>query len=53
VLDPAYGTGRFWASAPGKMTGPVVDQAAAHPIIEDPSLQDHAYAALRAFFDRT
>jgi hypothetical protein len=34
--------GRFWASAPGKMTGPVVDQAAAHPIVEDTSLQDHA-----------
>jgi hypothetical protein len=34
------------------MTGPVADQAAAHPIIEDPSLQDHAAAALRAFFDR-
>jgi NAD(P)-dependent dehydrogenase (short-subunit alcohol dehydrogenase family) len=53
VLDPAYGTGRFWASAPGKITGPVVDQAAAHPIVEDPSLQDHADAALRAFFDQT
>ena len=53
VLDPAYGTGRFWASAPGKLTGPVVDQAAAHPIVADPSLQDHADAALRAFFHRT
>ena len=52
LLDPAYGTGRFWASAQGKLTGPVVDQAAAHPMIEDPSRQDHANAALRAFFDR-
>jgi hypothetical protein len=34
------------------MTGPVIDQAAAHPIVEDPSLQDHADAALRAFFDQ-
>jgi NAD(P)-dependent dehydrogenase (short-subunit alcohol dehydrogenase family) len=52
LLDPGYGTGRFWASAPGKMTGPAVDQAAAHPIVEDPRVQDHASAALRAFYDR-
>jgi NAD(P)-dependent dehydrogenase (short-subunit alcohol dehydrogenase family) len=52
LLDPAYGTGRFWASAPGKLTGPVVDQAAAHPIAEDLSFQDHAFAALRAIWLR-
>lgn len=51
LLDPAYGSGRFWASAQGKLTGPVVDQAAAHPMVEDPGWQDHANAALRAFFN--
>jgi NAD(P)-dependent dehydrogenase (short-subunit alcohol dehydrogenase family) len=52
LTDPAYGTGRFWASATGKMTGPVVDQAIAHPMLEDHSLQDHADTALRSFLNR-
>jgi NAD(P)-dependent dehydrogenase (short-subunit alcohol dehydrogenase family) len=49
LLDPAYGTGRFWASAEGKLTGPAVDQAAAHPMMENQSLQDNASLALHTF----
>jgi NAD(P)-dependent dehydrogenase (short-subunit alcohol dehydrogenase family) len=50
LLDPAFRIGRFYASAEGRMIGPLVDQAAAHPEVDDEVLQDHAYEALRASF---
>ncbi len=46
LLDPAYGDGRFWASATGRLTGPVVDQATINPRLGDPEVQDSACDAI-------
>jgi hypothetical protein len=49
LLDPAYGDGRFWASAAGQLTGPVVDQVSVNPLIADLSTQTNAAAAVHRF----
>jgi NAD(P)-dependent dehydrogenase (short-subunit alcohol dehydrogenase family) len=49
LLDLAYGDGRFWASANGRLTGPVVDQATVNPVIGDPEVQDHACEAIERY----
>ncbi len=47
LLDPAFGGGRFYASARGRLTGPVTDQAAFNPAIEDAQVQDSALEAIQ------
>ena len=49
LLDPAYGDGHFWASAAGRLVGPVVDQINDHPIIGDHDTQSNAAAAAHRF----
>ena len=49
LLDPAFGDGHFWASAEGRLTGPVVDQATINPVIGDPEVQDNACEAIDRF----
>ena len=46
LLDPTFGDGHFWASAEGRLTGPLVDQATIHPVIGDPAVQDNASEAI-------
>jgi NAD(P)-dependent dehydrogenase (short-subunit alcohol dehydrogenase family) len=49
LVDPAYGDGGFWASAGGRLTGAVVDQATINPVIGDPEVQDNACQAIERF----
>jgi len=49
VTDPTLSSGVFYASAAGKMKGPVVNQADIFPDLADPSFQDHANEAIHRF----
>ncbi len=49
VTDPTLSSGVFYASAAGKMKGPVVNQADIYPDLADPSFQDHANEAIHRF----
>jgi NAD(P)-dependent dehydrogenase (short-subunit alcohol dehydrogenase family) len=53
LLDAAYRSGRFYASAEGRLTGALVDQAGAHPELADPALQDAAFEALSCVTERS
>ena len=49
VTDPKLSSGVFYASAAGKMTGPMVDQTDVFPDLADASFQDHANEAIHRF----
>ena len=49
VTDPKLSSGKFYASAAGKMKGPLVDQTNIYPDLADPSFQDHANEAIHRF----
>jgi NAD(P)-dependent dehydrogenase (short-subunit alcohol dehydrogenase family) len=49
VTDPTLSSGAFYASAAGKLSGPLVDQANIFPDLADPSFQDHANEAIHHF----
>ncbi len=49
VTDPTLSSGVFYASAAGKLTGPMVDQAKIFPDLANPSYQDHANEAIHRF----
>ncbi len=53
VTDPTLSSGVFYASAAGKMKGPVVNQADIFPDLADPSFQDHANEAIHRFITQT
>jgi len=49
VTDPTLSSGVFYASAAGKMKGPLVDQTDIFPDLADPSFQDNATEAIHRF----
>ena len=49
VTDPTLSSGVFYASAAGKMKGPLVNQTDIFPDLADPSFQDHANEAIHRF----
>jgi NAD(P)-dependent dehydrogenase (short-subunit alcohol dehydrogenase family) len=49
VTDPTLSSGVFYASAAGKMKGPVVDQADIFPDLANPTFQDNANEAIHRF----
>jgi NAD(P)-dependent dehydrogenase (short-subunit alcohol dehydrogenase family) len=49
VVDDSLETGVFYASAPKAITGPLLDQARIVGDFRDPTVQDHAYAAIHRF----
>jgi NAD(P)-dependent dehydrogenase (short-subunit alcohol dehydrogenase family) len=49
VTDPTLSSGVFYASAAGKMKGPMVNQADIFPDLADPTFQDHANEAIHRF----
>ncbi len=49
VTDPKLSSGTFYASAAGKMKGPLVDQTNIFPDLADPAFQDHANEAIHRF----
>ena len=49
ATDPTLSSGVFYASAAGKMKGPVVNQADIYPDLADPTFQDHANEAIHRF----
>jgi len=49
VTDPKLSSGVFYASAAGKLKGPMVDQAEIFPDLANPSFQDHANEAIHRF----
>ena len=49
ATDPTLSSGKFYASAAGKMKGPIVDQTDIYPDLADPSLQDAANEAIHRF----
>ena len=49
VTDPNLSSGVFYASAAGKLKGPMVDQAVIFPDLANPSYQDHANEAIHRF----
>jgi NAD(P)-dependent dehydrogenase (short-subunit alcohol dehydrogenase family) len=49
VTDPTLSSGVFYASAAGKMKGPIVDQTDISPDLADPSFQDNANEAIHRF----
>ena len=49
VTDPTLSNGVFYASAAGKLKGPMVDQTNIFPDLADPSFQDHANEAIHRF----
>ena len=52
VIDPTLSSGVFYASAAGKLKGPMVDQAEIFPDLANPSFQDHANEAIHRFITR-
>jgi NAD(P)-dependent dehydrogenase (short-subunit alcohol dehydrogenase family) len=53
VTDPTLSSGVFYASAAGKITGPVVDQADIMPDFANPAFQNHANEAIHRFITST
>ncbi len=49
VTDPNLSSGTFYASAAGKMKGPMVDQTDIFPDLANASFQDHANEAIHRF----
>jgi NAD(P)-dependent dehydrogenase (short-subunit alcohol dehydrogenase family) len=49
VTDPSLSSGVFYASAVGKLKGPMVDQTQIFPDLANPSYQDHASEAIHRF----
>jgi NAD(P)-dependent dehydrogenase (short-subunit alcohol dehydrogenase family) len=49
VTDDQLRSGVFYASAPGKVTGPLVDQSVIVADFKDPAIQQHAYEAIHRF----
>ena len=49
VTDPTLSSGVFYASAAGKMKGPMVDQTDIFPDLANASFQDHANEAIHRF----
>ena len=49
VTDPTLSSGVFYASAAGKMKGPLVSQTDIFPDLADPSFQDNASGAIHRF----
>ena len=49
ITDPSLHSGAFYASAPGKLTGPTIDQANINPDLRNPTIQDHAVEAIHRF----
>jgi hypothetical protein len=49
VTDPKLSSGVFYASAAGKLKGPLVDQAEIFRDLANPSYQDHANEAIHRF----
>lgn len=49
VTDPKLTSGVFYASAPTKLTGPLVDQSAIFPDLANVSFQEHANDAIHRF----
>ena len=49
VTDPTLSSGVFYASAAGKLKGPMTDQAEIFPDLANPSFQDHANEAIHRF----
>ena len=49
VTDPTLSSGVFYASAAGKLKGPMVDQSEIFPDLADPTFQDHANEAIHRF----
>ena len=49
VIDPTLSSGVFYASAAGKLKGPMVDQADILPDFANPTFQDHANEAIHRF----
>jgi NAD(P)-dependent dehydrogenase (short-subunit alcohol dehydrogenase family) len=52
VTDPNLSSGVFYASAAGKLKGPMVDQAEIFPDLANPSYQDHANEAIQRFVNQ-
>ncbi len=52
VTDPTLSSGAFYASAAGKLTGPMVDQAEIFPDLANPTYQDRANEAIHRFLPR-
>ena len=49
VTDPTLSSGVFYASAAGKLKGPMVDQADIFPDVANTAYQDHANEAIHRF----
>jgi NAD(P)-dependent dehydrogenase (short-subunit alcohol dehydrogenase family) len=49
VTDPTLSSGVFYASAAGKLKGPMVDQAEIFPDLANPSFQDNVNEAIHRF----
>jgi hypothetical protein len=49
VIDTSLSSGVFYASAAGKLKGPMVDQAEIFPDLANPSFQDNASDAIHRF----
>src|SRR5579862_2815163 len=49
VTDPTLSSGVFYASAAGKMKGPIVDQTDIFPDLANPTFQDNANEAIHRF----
>lgn len=53
ATDPTLSSGVFYASAAGKLKGPIVDQTDIYPDLADPTFQDHANEAIHRFITST
>jgi NAD(P)-dependent dehydrogenase (short-subunit alcohol dehydrogenase family) len=53
VTDPTLSSGVFYASAAGKIKGPLVNQTDIFPDLADPSFQDNANEAIHRFITPT
>ena len=52
IVDPAFLSGTFYASAAKALTGPLVDQSAIAPELRDSTIQDNAWEAVHRFLPR-
>jgi NAD(P)-dependent dehydrogenase (short-subunit alcohol dehydrogenase family) len=53
VTDPTLSSGRFYASAAGKINGPIVDQTDIYPDLANPTFQDATNDAIHRFITST